>query len=91
MTTVDLIDIYEAAEASVRHMEKNAPACTACKYVYLTWSNEIHFTIYLKPGIVIPIQMPAHEVNPLSVRREFERALIEKLLGDEEQCREDLW
>lgn len=91
MFRTDLLDIYHAAESSVAYMEKNAPNVIACKYTYLSWCNDVHFTIYLKPGIVIPIQIPAHEVNQMRVRAEFEQKLIDKLLGEKDRCQEYQW
>ena len=77
-TVEGTLSLYERAETIVRKLEESVDSCRAVRYIYLTWCRRVQFTMYMKPGIVLNVQVDDTDLDLEYIDSLFRSALVNK-------------
>lgn len=80
----EMLSVYERSEIVIKALEEKIHACQGVRYIYLTWSRRVQFTMYMRPGIVLNVQVNDTDLDPEYIDSLFRSALVNKFWeGDE--------
>ena len=83
-TVEGTMTLYQRCEVIIKKLEESVAACQAVRYLYLTWCRRVQFTMYMRPGIVLNVQVDDTDLDPEYIDNMFRAALVNKFWEGED-------